>query len=58
MLREAKKMRKDIRVSLEDARTRVAKLETQNLEAKLEIDFLKASPVVLMKLNVLIVISF
>jgi hypothetical protein len=46
MLREAKKMRKDLRVSLEDARTRVAELETQNLDAKLEIDSLKASPVV------------
>jgi hypothetical protein len=46
VLREAKKMRKDLRASLEDARTRVAKLETQNLNAKLEIDSLKASPVV------------
>jgi hypothetical protein len=46
MLREAKKMRKELRASLEDARTRVAKLETQNLDAKLEIDSLKASPVV------------
>jgi hypothetical protein len=46
MLREAKKMRKEHRASLEDARTRVADLETQNLDAKLEIDSLKASPVV------------
>jgi hypothetical protein len=46
MLREAKKMRKELRASLEDARTRVAELETQNLDAKLEIDLLKASPVV------------
>jgi hypothetical protein len=46
MLREAKKMRKELRVSLEDARTRVAELETHNLDAKLEIDSLKASPVV------------
>jgi hypothetical protein len=46
MLREAKKMRKELGVSLEDARTRVAELETQNLDAKLEIDSLKASPVV------------
>jgi hypothetical protein len=46
MLREAKKMRKEFRASLEDARTRVAELETQNLDAKLEIDSLKASPVV------------
>jgi hypothetical protein len=46
MLREAKKMRKELRASLEDARTRVAELETQNLDAKLEIDSFKASPVV------------
>jgi hypothetical protein len=46
MLREVKKMRKELRVSLEDARNRVAELETQNLDAKLEIDSLKASPVV------------
>jgi hypothetical protein len=42
MLREAKKMRKKLRASLEDARTRVAELETQNLDAKLEIDFLES----------------
>jgi hypothetical protein len=46
MLREAKKMRKELWASLEDARTRVAELETQNLDVKLEIDSLKASPVV------------
>jgi hypothetical protein len=46
MLREAKKMRKDLRASLEDARTRVAELETQNFDAKLEIDSLKASLIV------------
>jgi hypothetical protein len=46
MFREDKKMRKDLRASLEDARTRVAELETQNLDAKLEIDSLKASPIV------------
>jgi hypothetical protein len=46
MLREAKKMRKELRASLEDARTRVAELETQNMDAKLKIDSLKASPVV------------
>jgi hypothetical protein len=40
MLREAKKMRKELRASLEDARTRVVELETQNLDAKLEIDSL------------------
>jgi DNA repair exonuclease SbcCD ATPase subunit len=46
MLREAKKMRKELRASLEDARTRVAELETQVLNSKLEIDSLKASPIV------------
>jgi hypothetical protein len=46
MLREAKKMRKELRASLEDARTRVVELETQNLDAMLEIDSLKASPIV------------
>jgi hypothetical protein len=45
MLREAKKLRKELRVLLEDARTRVAELETQVLDGKLEIDLLKASPV-------------
>jgi hypothetical protein len=46
ILREAKKMRKELRASLEDARTRVAELETQVFDSKLEIDSLKASPVV------------
>jgi hypothetical protein len=46
MLREAKKMRKELRASLENARTRVAELETQVLDSKLESDSLKASPVV------------
>jgi hypothetical protein len=46
MLREAKKIRKELRASLEDARTRVAELETQVLDSRLEIDSLKASPVV------------
>jgi hypothetical protein len=46
MLREVKKMRKELKVSLQDARTRVAELETQNLDAKLEMHSLKASPVV------------
>jgi hypothetical protein len=46
MLREAKKIRKELRASLEDARTRVPELETHNLDAKLEIDSLKASPIV------------
>jgi hypothetical protein len=38
-------MRKVLRASLEEARTRVAELETQVLDTKLEIDSLKASPV-------------
>jgi uncharacterized protein YhaN len=46
MLREAKKLRKELRASLKHARNRVAELETRNLEAKLEIDSLKANPVV------------
>jgi hypothetical protein len=46
MLREAKKMRKELRASLEDARNHVVELETQNLDAKIEIDSLKASLVV------------
>jgi hypothetical protein len=46
MLREAKKLRKDLRALLEDARSRVAELETQVLDVKLEIDSLKANPVV------------
>jgi hypothetical protein len=46
MLREAKRLRKELRALLEDARTRVAELETKVLDGKLEIDSLKASPVV------------
>jgi chromosome segregation ATPase len=46
MLREAKKLRKELRSLLEDATTRVAELETQVLDSKLEIDSLKASPIV------------
>jgi hypothetical protein len=38
MLRNAKKMRKELWASLEDARTRVAELETQVLDSKLVID--------------------
>jgi hypothetical protein len=56
MLREAKEMREELRASLGYARTRVAELETQNLDAKLEIDPLKASPVVSDELNVLTVL--
>jgi hypothetical protein len=46
MLREAKKMRKELRASLEDARNCLAELETHNLDAKLDNYSLKASPVV------------
>jgi hypothetical protein len=46
MLKVAKKLRKELRALLEDARTRVAELETHVLDAKLEIDSLKASRVV------------
>jgi hypothetical protein len=46
MLKEAKEMRKELRASLEDATTRVAELETQVLDSKLEIDSLKSSSVV------------
>jgi hypothetical protein len=42
-LKEAKKMMKELRASLEDTRTRVAELETHNLDTNLEIDSLKAS---------------
>jgi hypothetical protein len=56
ILRKAKKMKKELRASLEDARTREVELETQNLDVELEIDSLKASPLFLMKLNVLIVL--
>jgi hypothetical protein len=46
MLREAKKLRKELKALLEDARSRVAELETQVLDGNLEIDSLKASHVV------------
>jgi hypothetical protein len=39
-------MRKELRASLEDDRTGVAEVETQKLDGKLEIDSLKASPIV------------
>jgi hypothetical protein len=51
LLRGAKKTRKELRASLEDARNIVAELETQKLDAKLEIDSLKASPVVSDEVN-------
>jgi uncharacterized protein YhaN len=46
MLREAKKLRKELRALLEDAWTRVVELKAQVLDGKLEIDSLKTSPVV------------
>jgi hypothetical protein len=46
MLREAKKMWKELRALREDVRNRVAELETQNLDAKLEIYLLKSSLIV------------
>jgi chromosome segregation ATPase len=58
MLREAKKMRKELRASLEDARTRVAELETQVLDSNLEIDSLRLALLFLMRLIVLIAPSF
>jgi hypothetical protein len=46
MLREAKKLRKELRALLEDARTRVAELETHVLDGKVDIDSLKARSLV------------
>jgi hypothetical protein len=46
ILREAKKTRKELRASLKDARNRVDAIEIQNLDAKLEINSFKASPMV------------
>jgi predicted nucleic acid-binding Zn-ribbon protein len=54
MLREAKKLRKELRSLLEDARTRVAELETQVLDSKLEIDSLRLALLFLMRMIVLI----
>jgi small-conductance mechanosensitive channel len=54
MLREAKKMRKELRASLENSRNRVAELETQDLDDKLQIDSHKASLLFLMRLIVVI----
>jgi hypothetical protein len=51
ILREGKKMRKELRASLEDARNRVGELETQNLDAKLEILSLKALHVVSVEID-------
>jgi hypothetical protein len=46
MLREAKKLRKELMSLLEDARNKVVELETQNIEAKLEMDSLKTNLIV------------
>jgi hypothetical protein len=46
MLREAKKLRKELRYLLEEAREKVADLELKNLDAKLEIESLNAALVV------------
>lgn len=46
MLREAKKLRRELRALLDDAREKVADLESKNLDSKLEIDALKLAPIV------------
>ena len=46
MLRDAKKQRKELRAVIEDAKDRVTELESKLLNARLEIDSLKAAPVV------------
>jgi DNA repair exonuclease SbcCD ATPase subunit len=46
MLREAKKFRKDLRALLEESREKKADLESKNLDARQEIESLKAAPVV------------
>jgi hypothetical protein len=57
MLREAKKMRKELRASLEVARNRVAELETQNLDASLKLIHLRLHLWFLMMLIVVIALS-
>jgi hypothetical protein len=54
MLREAKKMRKELRASLQDARNRIAELETQNLDAKLRLIRLRLHLWFLLRLIVVI----
>jgi predicted nucleic acid-binding Zn-ribbon protein len=54
MLREAKKLRKELRALFEDARTRVAELETQVLDGKLELILLRLALWFLIRLIVLI----
>jgi ElaB/YqjD/DUF883 family membrane-anchored ribosome-binding protein len=58
MLREAKKLRKELRDLLEDARTRVAELETRFLMASLKLILLRQALWFLMKLIVLIALFF
>jgi hypothetical protein len=58
MLRGAKKMRKELRASLEDARTRVAELETHVLVASLKLIPLRLALLFRMRLIVLIAPSF
>jgi hypothetical protein len=54
MLREAKKMRKELRASFEDAWTTVVDLETQDLIASLKLIPLTLALLFLMRLIVLI----
>jgi hypothetical protein len=54
MLREAKKLRKELRALLEDDRTRVAELETQVMMSSLKLILLRQALWFLMKLIVLI----
>jgi nitric oxide synthase oxygenase domain/subunit len=46
MLREAKKLKKELRAFLEKTKEKVTDLESKNLDAKLEIDSLNAALVV------------
>ena len=46
VLRDAKKQRKELRAVIEEAKDRVTELESNLLDAKLEIDSLKAAPIV------------
>jgi hypothetical protein len=51
-------MRKELRASLDDAWNRVAELETQNLDPNLEIDSLKASPIVFDEVDFVVISMF
>ena len=46
VLRDAKKQRKELRAVIEEAKDRVTELESNLLDARLEIDSLKTAPVV------------